>query len=304
MRYALIVGPAIAAACALLSVFVVLRGMAMISEGVAHAGVGGLAVALLIGFFVPFLDNSLAQQIITCIFCTITALCIGYVTQKKRVSEDSAIGIFLTATLALGILLLAVRHYLRGSGTTPPSLEDLLFGSITSVTQADAYVAVAIGVVVFAIIFSMYHAFIYTALDEDMARINGVPVGLINTLLLVMVSVIIVVSVRMVGLLMINALMIIPGATAKMLSRSFGRVLVASLVVGTLGVTSSLLLAIFMAQHPPMDKYPVGPILVLTQFTIFLLVWIVRHNVRPKLVESELALTPSSATPRQSEPAA
>lgn len=283
MRYALIVGPVIAAACALLSVFVVLRGMAMISEGVAHAGVGGLAVALLIGFFVPFLDNSLAQQIITCIFCTITALCIGYVTQKKRVSEDSAIGIFLTATLALGILLLAVRHYLHGGGSTPPSLEDLLFGSITSVSQQDAYVAVAICVGVFAIIFSMYHAFIYTALDEDMARINGVPVGLINTLLLVMVSVIIVVSVRMVGLLMINALMIIPGATAKMIARSFGRVLVTSLVVGTLGVAGSLLLAIFMAQHPPMDKYPVGPILVLTQFTVFLVVWIIRQTVKPRV---------------------
>jgi zinc transport system permease protein len=289
MRYALLVGPIIAASCSLLSVFVVLRGMAMISEGVAHAGVGGLSIALLIGFFVSFLDTPLWQQIITCVFCTNTALLIGYVTRGKKVSEDSAIGIFLAATMALGIFLLSIRHSLHGHGSLPPSMEEILFGSIMNTLQTDVYITLSITGIIFAVVFSMYHAFIYTALDEDMARINGVPVKLINVLLLVMVSVLVVVAGRMVGLLLINALMIIPGATAKMISRSFGRVLVASLLIGTLGVGGSLLLVILMAACPPLDHCPPGPVIVLTLFLIFAVVWIIRNKFRPKVIETEPA---------------
>jgi ABC-type Mn2+/Zn2+ transport system permease subunit len=300
MRYALIVGPVIAAACALLSVFVVLRGMAMISEGVAHAGVGGLAVALLAGFFASALDTPLWQQVITCIFCTITALLIGYVTQSKKVSEDSAIGIYLTATLALGALLLSVRHQLHGHGSVPPSVEDVLFGSVASTTPTDVYVTLTIAAIIFSIVFSMYHAFIYTALDEDMARINGVPVRLINILLMVMVSVQVVVAGRVVGLLMVNALMIIPGATARMISGSFGRVLLASLMIGIGGVGGSLLLVILIGTIPALMGCPPGPVIVLTQCLIFGVVWIVRHKVRYKVTGVELAAPAAGAVARQS----
>ncbi len=215
------VGPLLAAVCSLLSVFVVLRGMAMISEGVAHSGVGGLGVALLVGLLLPALDNSIGQLILTGVFCTATALLIGYVSHGKNVSEDSAIGIFLVASVSVGICALTIRQYIHGAGGSPPSLEDMLFGTITTVGPADVYATLAVAAAVFAVVFSMYSAFVYTALDEEMARINGVPVGLINTLLLLMVSVVIVMAMRMVGLFMINALMIIPGATARLMSRSF-----------------------------------------------------------------------------------
>jgi zinc transport system permease protein len=300
MRYPMIVGPVIAAACALLSVFVVLRGMAMISEGVAHAGVGGLGVALLAGVFASALDTPLWQQVITCVFCTVTALLIGYVTHSKKVSEDSAIGIYLTATLALGALLVYVRHQLHGHGTVPPSVDDVLFGSVVSTTPTDVYVALAIAAVIFGTIFSMYHAFIYTALDEDMARINGVPVRIINILLMVMVSVQVVVAGRVVGLLMVNALMIIPGATARMISNSFGRVLLAALVISVGGVAGSLLLVILMGTVPALVGCPPGPVIVLVQFLIFVLVWIIRHNVKFKAVEQEPqvpAVTPATNAP-------
>src|SRR5205085_287851 len=91
----LMVGPIIGATCALLSVYVVLRRMALIAEGVSHAGYGGIAVAILVGSFVPGMRGNVWQEIFTGIFCLGTALMIGYVTRRKRVSEDSAIGIFL-----------------------------------------------------------------------------------------------------------------------------------------------------------------------------------------------------------------
>ncbi len=283
VRYALIVGPLLAAVCALLSVFVVLRGMAMISEGVAHSGVGGIGMALLIGLMLPALDNPIGQLVITGIFCTATALLIGYISHGKHVSEDSAIGIFLVASVSVGICALTIRQYLHGSGGTPPSLEDMLFGTITTVGPQDVYATLILALAVFTVIFSMYKAFVYTALDEEMARINGVPVALINTLLLLMVSVVIVMAMRMVGLFMINALMIIPGATARLVSRSFGRVVFTSLLVGVGGVTGSLLLAVALALCPPLDRIPTGPILVLTLFTIFVAVWIFRQLFKPKV---------------------
>jgi zinc transport system permease protein len=282
VRYALIVGPLLAAVCALLSVFVVLRGMAMISEGVAHSGVGGLGVALLIGLVFPFLDRPLGQLFITGLFCTATALLIGYVSHGKHVSEDSAIGIFLVASVSVGIVALTIRQYIHGAGGTPPSLEDMLFGTITTVGPDDVYATLILAACVFLTVFSMYKAFVYTALDEEMARINGVPVNMINTLLLLMVSIVIVMAMRMVGLFMINALMIIPGATAKLISKSFNRVILTSLIVGVGGVTAALFLAIALSLKPPLDRIPTGPILVLTLFAIFMVVYLTRQLFKPK----------------------
>jgi zinc transport system permease protein len=282
VRYALIVGPLLAAVCALLSVFVVLRGMAMISEGVAHSGVGGLGVALLIGLVFPFLDHPLGQLFITGLFCTATALLIGYVSHGKHVSEDSAIGIFLVASVSVGIVALTIRQYIHGAGGTPPSLEDMLFGTITTVGPDDVYATLILAACVFLTVFSMYKAFVYTALDEEMARINGVPVNMINTLLLLMVSIVIVMAMRMVGLFMINALMIIPGATAKLISKSFNRVILTSLIVGVGGVTAALFLAIALSLKPPLDRIPTGPILVLTLFAIFMVVYLTRQLFKPK----------------------
>src|ERR1041385_5060333 len=100
--YTFIVGLSLAAACSLLSVFIVLRKMAMIAESIAHAGIGGIAVALLMGVYFPIFNHPVMIQLVTGVFCLITALLIGYVTRGGQVSEDSAIGIFLAATLALG----------------------------------------------------------------------------------------------------------------------------------------------------------------------------------------------------------
>jgi ABC-type Mn2+/Zn2+ transport system permease subunit len=283
MRYALMVAPVIGATCALLSVYVVLRRMALISEGVSHAGFGGIAIAVLLGYFFPGLDNAVAREIITGIFCLITAMLIGYASRRKHVSEDSAIGIFLVASIALGILLLAVRTALpRQPGQTiPVSVESLLFGDLVSTGPTDLLIAACAMVIVFAIIGSLYYQFLYTTLDEEMARINGVNTRLINTLLLMMISLVIVVCVRMVGFLMVTALTIIPGATANMLSRRFGGVMLAALVIGTFGTAAA---ATLTAVHP-FSRYPSGALIVLVLFAIFVCVWTYRHFFKPKAVD-------------------
>lgn len=281
----LLVGPLIGASCAILSVYIVLRRMALIPEAISHAGYGGIAVAIAVGAFVGSITGPNWQEIITGIFCLITALLIGYVTGKKRVTEDSAIGIFLVASVAFGQLLLsAIRVRLQShGGRLPANVEDLLFGDFISANDTDLLIVGISLAVVAAIIGSMYFQFLYTTLDEEMARINGVSTRLVNFLLLLMVSTVTVVCVRMVGFLMITALMIIPGATANMLSRKFGGVLVISILIGTLGTSAATWLMIV----PPFDQYSSGPLVVLLLFGVFGVVWLYRQfKPKPGAVEA------------------
>jgi ABC-type Mn2+/Zn2+ transport system permease subunit len=285
MRYVLIVGPIMAAVCALLSVFVVLRRMAMISEAVAHAGLGGLALSLLLGYWWGFANSYWGQELITGGFCIGTALLIGLFSRGRDVTVDSAIGIFLVAAVASGVVMMFVRRSLPGAAPMPLEPETVLFGSINSVTSTDAWLIVIAAIAVFAIVFLMLPSFIYTAMDEEMARVNGVKTTLVHLLLLIMVSTVIALAARMVGTLMINALMILPGATARMMSRRFGGVLAISLVVGVLGVSGGLFASICMTEVPYLSAVPTGPVLVLTLFVIFLATWLVRRfrarNRRP-----------------------
>lgn len=283
-KWVYIVGTLTGATCALLSVYVVLRRMAMLSEGVSHAGFGGIGVAMLTSYGVAWASSQLGIQIITGLFCLATALLIGYIAHAKKVTEDSAIGIFLVATVALGNLLYHLRVRLPGGeALRTTSVEQLLFGQISSVGPTDAILSITAAVIVFSLVGLFYSELLYVTLDEDMARVNGVSVRLINTLLLVLISLVIVVGVRMVGFLMITALTIIPGATATMLSRRFGIVLIISLLIGTL----SALFAITVATNTPLAYYPSGPILVLTLFTVFLTTWIFRHVRKAKLQSAE-----------------
>ncbi len=297
----LIAGPIIGGVCALLSVYVVLRRMALISEGVSHAGFGGIAVAILMGYYFPVLDNPLLRVVITGIFCLLTSLLIGWVSRRKRVSEDSAIGIFLAATVAIGMMLLTFRTRLPAKidaggnivSAVPPSIESLLFGQFSQVDRQDVMVLAVAAVFVFGVVFALYHQFLYTTLDEEMARINGVKTRVINTLLLMMISLVICICVRMVGFLMITALMIIPGATANLISRRFSGVLIASLLIGVLGSAAATWSAVIF---PPLGRYPSGPLVVLTLFLIFAVVWAFRHFVKPKPVNPD-------AVAAQTEPA-
>jgi ABC-type Mn2+/Zn2+ transport system permease subunit len=293
--YMLLVGPGIGAMCAILSVYVVLRKMALISEGVSHAAFGGISFALLIGYFIPMMDNLLWWEIIAGIFCISTAMLIGYVTRRKRVTEDSAIGIFLVTSVALGQVFIRVRSLMPSKGRPMPvNLESLLFGDFVSVNRVDVAVVCITLVVILGIIGTMYYQFLYTTLDEEMARVNGVNTRLVNALLLVMISVVIVVCVRMVGSLIITALMIIPGATAAMMSRKFGGVLILSLVIGTLGTSAATAVALV----PPLDRFSTGPLVVLTLFVVFAVVWALRHFFKPRAeADVEVALPHDHANP-------
>ena len=247
-RYALVTGLAVGVVCSLLSVIVVLKRMAFIGQGISHAGFGGVGTAILLG-----LAAGWAQDLLVLAFCVGTGVLIGVLSRRKRLEADSAIGILLVAAMAWGVLVTDLSVVLQrydwyrawfGIDTVRPGFEQLLFGSLLSVTKADMWLALATAAVVVLTLAALAKELLFFTFDETVSRVYGVRTGVLYYLLLVLLSLTIVVAIRLVGFVLVSALLVIPGATALQLSRRLGRVLAASVTVGLVGVLGGLWLSL------------------------------------------------------------
>ncbi|MEX0886994.1 MAG: metal ABC transporter permease [Phycisphaeraceae bacterium] len=247
-RHAFITGLAIAVVCSLLSVLVVLKRMAFIGQGISHAGFGGIGLAILLGVIA-----TRAQDVLVLGFCIGAGVMIGVLSRRRQLEADTAIGIMLAGTMALGVLLADVATVLHehawyrawfGVPEARPSFETLLFGSLTSVSATDMWTAIGLSVAVILVMALLFKEMLYFAFDETAAHVSGVATGMIYYLLLVLLSVAIVMSIRLVGIVLVSALLVIPGATAVLLSQRLGSVILASLAVGLAGTAGGLVLSL------------------------------------------------------------
>src|SRR3954470_6384783 len=142
LRNALLTATAMAAACAVLSVAVVLRRWAFIGEGVGHSALGGAGTAWLLALAFPALDNAWAPYVAVVIFCIATAVAIGWLSRDERVNADAAIGIFLVASLAWGIL--AQYVYQQQRRTMPAWFDTFFFGQMKDISTPYALAAVLV----------------------------------------------------------------------------------------------------------------------------------------------------------------
>jgi zinc transport system permease protein len=258
MQQALLAGVLVGAVCSALSVYVVLRRMAFIGQGISHAAFGGVALGLYL-FQKSGSGGEIGINLTTAIFCVAVALLIGVTSKRGRMSADSAIGIFFAAAMALGIVLIALRQRYTADVTT------YLFGSILAVTPADLLAIAVMAGAVFLLLAALYKELLYYTFDERMAAAVGMPVTLLHYSLLVMLALTIVVSVKVVGIVLVTAFLVIPGATAKLLAGSFSAMMALSLVFG---ITASILGLV--ASH--YAHLPSGATIVLTQFLFFVAV--------------------------------
>lgn len=205
------------ALCGVLGVFVVLRGMSYIGHGLSHAVFGGAAASAVISvnFFVG-----------AGIWGIVSGVLIGRISRKKILGADAAIGIVTTASFAGGIALL--NRY----GQARKSIEAVLFGSVLGVSWVDVIAIAIVGVVVLVVVLMAYRALLYATFDPQVATVSGVRVALIEVLMMVMLSVTILVTMRVIGTLLISALLVIPAATARMITNSFSRMLLLSPLLG------------------------------------------------------------------------
>jgi manganese/iron transport system permease protein/iron/zinc/copper transport system permease protein len=205
------------ALCGVLGVFVVLRGMSYIGHGLSHAVFGGAAASAVmsINFFVG-----------AGIWGIISGVLIGRIARRKIIGADAAIGIVTTASVAGGIALL--NRY----GQARKSIEAVLFGSVLGVSWVDIAAISAVSLAVGAIELFAYRAFLFATFDPQVAIVSGERVAAIEVILMVMLSVTILVTMRVIGTLLISALLVIPAATARMITNSFSRMLMLSPIIG------------------------------------------------------------------------
>jgi zinc transport system permease protein len=252
-RDALIVGIALGTVCSLLSVVVVLKRMAFIGEGIAHAGFGGMGTALVVGATGSVGGLGTWQSdLIVLAFCMATAFAIGALSRRRHVEADSAIGILLVASMAWGVLLIDLYPRLQqadwyvrlfGAGRPAPNVESLLFGSLTNVGPYDVWLALGAGAAILLVLAALAKEIVFYTFEETVSQVFGVRTRMIHYLILALLSVAIVLTVRLAGIVLVSALLVIPGATANLLSRRLGRVLLYSWLVGMIGVVGGLALS-------------------------------------------------------------
>jgi ABC-type Mn2+/Zn2+ transport system permease subunit len=243
----------IALACSLLSVFVVLRRLAFIGQGISHAAFGGVGLATLLG-----LSGTMYFGVVG-LFCIGAALLIAWTRDRQATRDDTTIGIVLVASMALGILLMQLWVEVRndawyiewlGEPRAAVGWEAILFGSILAVGREGLVLAYVFGGVVLACLVIWRHPLVFYAFDEAGAEAFGVNTRLFRYLLIVLLAITVVISIRLAGLILATALLILPGATALRLSVRMRRVIGLSVLTGLVGVVGGLLLSLQLNLPP------------------------------------------------------
>jgi ABC-type Mn2+/Zn2+ transport system permease subunit len=222
MQRAFVAALVVGLLCSMMGTYVVLRKLAFIGDGLAHASFAGIVIAYLRGFNYAFGAGVVA---------VVTALSIGYVHRRAKVSLDTSIGVLFTAAFALGIFLMSQ------STRSTVDLQSYLFGDILGVSRGDLVVIVVLAVIVAFVVAALYRPLLYTSFDPVVAQASGIRAAFVDDVLLVLLSLTIIISLQSVGIILVAALLVTPAAAAAQLTRRFVPMLLLS---GFFGVVASV----------------------------------------------------------------
>ena len=276
---AMMAGVLIGAMCGALSVFVVLRRMSYIGHGLAHAVLGGVAVG--VAFGADLYVGAVAATVVS-------AVLIDRVARRRELNVDAAIGIVTTAIFAIGIATLAIVP-------TRLNVDAVLFGNILGVDRTDLLVAAGVAVAFATVLWVFFKELVFVTFDPEVAAVHGVRVGAIELLFSLLTAAVVVASVRVLGVLLIAAAVVIPAAIARLVTRSIG----ATLAIATALGVGSAVVGLYGSYH--LDV-PSGPAIVLTGASVFLVVFVLtavgaRIGLRRARRTSSVAPPTSSVEP-------
>lgn len=231
MQRAFVAAVLVGVLCSTMGTYVILRKLAFIGDGLAHASFAGIVIAYLRGF-----DYYLGAGVVA----VVTALGIGFVHRRGKISLDTTIGVLFTGAFALGIFLMSQqREYAI-------DLQSFLFGDILSVGTQDVVGIVVLGTLVALTIFVLYRALLYTSFDPVVAQASGMNAGAIEYVLLVMLALTIIISLQAVGIVLVAALLVTPAAAAYQLTTRFSRMMALSALFGALCAVGGLYLSYYL----------------------------------------------------------
>jgi zinc transport system permease protein len=228
IQRALVTGVLLAIPCAVLAFFVVLRRMAFIGVGISHAALGGVALGVLLG--VP-------PALAAALFSVVVAWVIGWISGRGQISEDTAIGVFFPTAMALGVALISF------SPTYRQDLMGYLFGNILSVRPLDVWLLGALAGLSLLLLAALFKELLFWGVDEEGARAAGLPTPLLRYLLLTVLAVTIVAAMKLVGIVLISAFLVIPAATGQALASTMRGMLALSVASAVASVVGGLWLS-------------------------------------------------------------
>jgi manganese/iron transport system permease protein len=225
MQRAFVVALFVGALCSAMGTYVVLRKLSFIGDGLAHASFAGIAIAYLRG------ANFYAGAAVATI---VTALGIGFIHRRGRVSLDTAIGVLFTGAFALGVFLMS------RSPRATVDLQSFLFGSILGVSSYDVAMVVGLGLTVVLVVGALWRPLLYTSFDPVVAQAAGIRAGFVDYALLVILALTIIVSLQAVGIVLVAALLVTPAAAAAQLTQRFVPMMLLSCAFGVFSTVGGL----------------------------------------------------------------
>jgi len=228
MQNALLAGLLAAVACGIVGVYVVIKKIVFISGGIAHASFGGIGLGYLLGI------NPVLGAIF---FTTASALGIGLVTRRTKLPEDTAIGILWAMGMALGIIFIGLAPGYA------PDLFSYLFGNILTVPASDLLLMLILDVIIIILVCLLYKEFLVLSFDEEFSTVSGVPTERLYLLLLCLIALTVVVLIRVVGIILVIALLTIPAALARQFTHSLKKMMMLAILAGAVFTFSGLWLS-------------------------------------------------------------
>jgi zinc transport system permease protein len=246
--------------------YLVQRRLALMGDGIGHVAVTGVALGLLTG---------LSPTWTAIVVCAVGAVLIEIIRERGHANGDVALALMFYGGLAGGVLLTGL------AGQSATTLQQYLFGSITTISTNDVWVTIALAVVVVAVCVGLAPQLFAVSQDQEFARVAGLNVRAYNIMVAVLAAVSVTVAMRTVGLLLVSALMVVPVATAQQVTRSFRTTLFAAMALGIGASLGGLLLA---AYAPAEASVAPGPTIVLLSLFGFAVTWplgvLVRRRAR------------------------
>lgn len=256
LQHALIAGLMLGLLLASLGVFVTLKKMAFFGDGIAHASLAGIAMAVLAG---------ITPMPVALVWSLIVAVIIFFLERKIKLSTDSLIGILFTASMALGVVLM------RFTPGYQPDLVSYLFGSILSIQTIDLWITAGITAIILIWLFSSFRGLTYMSLTEESAAVAGVKVWLHTLLLYISLALATVLAVKMLGIVLVSALLIIPPAVGRILAGNFKQYFIFSIVLAEIIILAGLFFSLYF-------DLPSGASIVLTGTALFVLATVFKRR--------------------------
>ena len=267
IRHAFIVAPLIAVCSSLLGVTLVLKRYSFIGEGLSHMAFGAMAVAAIVG-----LSNNMIISLPATILAAIILLRSG---TNSKIKGDAAVAMLAVGSLGIGYLLLA----LFPTDNFAADVCKVLFGdaAIIRLSVFDVWACVILSVVTVLLFIFFYHKIFAVTFDENFARATGVKTNVYNLIIAVITAVIIVLAMKLVGSLLVSALIIFPALSAMRLFRTFKSVTICAAIISLLCTVSAMLLHLLFPLFLPGKTLPIGPAIVALNILVFLVFLLINY---------------------------